>query len=142
MTICENILEAINKKLTIVSKYFQLQKQQEDQEKRSIESLNKREKQEQETMADTKNVITFDGTKKNWKLWSIRFLAKENLSGYSDVMVDKVKVEPESVTPTDKQEIMIQRANATGYCELLLAMQDETCMETVVESVTANLPSG
>ena len=93
-------------------------------------------------MVESNSVITYDGNAKNWKTWSNRFKAKSCLIGYEAVMDGRVSVVPESKSTTDASELEIRKANRTGYCELLLEMTGDECMQIVAESRTVDLPSG
>ena len=40
------------------------------------------------------SIVIFDGEHKNWKAWSIKFMAKATLNGYKDILIGKTVPPP------------------------------------------------
>lgn len=63
------------------------------------------------------SLLSFNGDKKNWPIWSIQWRSREVMSGYGDVM------DP-GYTP-DKTDIEFEdqkKDNERGFCELVCSM--------------------
>ena len=88
------------------------------------------------------NIIMFDGEKKYWNIWSLRFKDRATISGYDELLTGTKESPPECNDTNDKEEIRLRKMNKIGYCELLLDMKTEKCIQIVAESRTKELPSG
>ena len=53
-----------------------------------------------------------------------------------------MEIPKEATITTDKKDIASRKANEVAFCELLLAMKNEYCIQVVAESISSDLPSG
>ena len=80
------------------------------------------------------NIIMFDGERNNWNIWSLRFKDRDNISGYDQLLTGTKEAPPECNDTNDKEEMRLRKMNKIGYCELLLSMKTEKCIQIVSES--------
>ena len=88
------------------------------------------------------NIIMFDGEKKNWNIWSLSFKDRDTISGYDELLTSTKEAPPESSDTNEKSYLILRKMNKIGYCEFLLDMKTQKCIQIVSESRTKDLPSG
>ena len=87
------------------------------------------------------SIVIFNGEHKNWKAWSMKFMAKATLNGYKDILVGKT-VPPEAKVTQDQDELRARKQNEQAYCELMLAMTNQRFLDAIIEAQTTDFPSG
>ena len=90
------------------------------------------------------NIITFNGEERSWRIWKTQYLAKATINGHKKILLGKVKPQDAAIDDThlSKEELFIRRLHEVVFCELLLAMKSNKCLQLVSESVTNELPKG
>ena len=85
------------------------------------------------------HILTFSGDSKDWGLWGAKYLAKATIAGHKKVLLGTMLPEPPKQTIPDAKlsagELESRRSNELAYCELLLAMKSQKCMQLVSEAV-------
>ena len=89
-------------------------------------------------------LIPFDGKQSGWGMWAIKFKSRATICGYRDVLEGKTSVpkESEDLSSGKPEDILARKKNQIAYSELLLSMQDTTCITAVADATTKYLPSG
>ena len=87
-------------------------------------------------------IISFDGTSETWNIWNTRFIAKATINGYAGIMLGDIIPPEANDATTDEAELLARKMNGQGYCDLLLAMKTNVCMEAIIEARTKELPNG
>jgi len=80
----------------------------------------------------TIKVIPFSGNKRDWPIWSEKFLARGDLKGYKDILTGKVKV-PSDEEYDDMEDATLKakakalrKLNKDAFIDLLLSITAET----------------
>ena len=75
-------------------------------------------------------IIPFDGTKKQWKIWSTKFLARARRKGYKDILLG-VETAPKdsAASPLSSADEKLKELNTLAY-------------EDIVLSIDGNKPNG
>jgi len=80
----------------------------------------------------TIKVIPFSGNKRDWPIWSEKFLAKGDVKGYKDILLGKIKVPTDSEYSTlenesqKEQASMLRKLNKDAFIDLLLSITADT----------------
>ncbi len=86
-------------------------------------------------------IIPFDGKDKEWREWSAKFLARENLHGYKDVLLGNMKVPPEEKESLKDSEALARECNLCAYSNLILSCKGVP-FSIVDGAKTKALPNG
>ena len=101
----------------------------------------------------TIKVIPFSGNKRDWPIWSEKFLARGDLKGYKDILTGKVKV-PSDEEYDDMEDATLKakakalrKLNKDAFIDLLLSITAETetgriAFQIVKGSKTKDLSDG
>ena len=98
-------------------------------------------------MEKTYRVVSFDGKKENYLMWSDKFMAKASILGYSDILLGDTQ------TPMDNERIdetttegrlktEARKSNKQAFNDILMAMQENIGFGIVRESKTSELKEG
>ena len=78
-------------------------------------------------------IITFNGKKTEWPLWSEKFKARANRKGYKSILLGEVKVPDDEVDvgalssdEAKKEHEKLRKLNEEAYEDLVLAINGET----------------
>ena len=97
-------------------------------------------------MEKTIRVLPFTGKKKDWPMWSKKFLARARARGYREVMLGKEQVPEHDLvlgsSDADKKKAKARKYNDDGYNELILSCDEEVSFGLVDEAVSDSLPDG
>ena len=77
-------------------------------------------------------VIPFSGNKRDWPIWSEKFLARGDMKGYKDILLGKVKVPTDNdfnamASGTEKTKAKtLRKLNKDAFIDLLLSITAES----------------
>ena len=100
----------------------------------------------EETVWKSIRVIPFDGKRKNYEMWAIRYLAKapkmerDILKGTITAPAYDVQLDPND--DGDKERLKARKANEDAYASLLLACEDTVSFRAIANALTDELPDG
>ena len=83
----------------------------------------------------TIKVIPFSGNKRDWPIWSEKFLARGDLKGYKDILTGKVKV------PSDEEYDDMQDATLKAKAKALRKLNKDAFIDLLL-SITADTETG
>ena len=70
-------------------------------------------------------IIPFDGTKKQWKIWSTKFLAKARRKGYKEILLgSKVAPKDNAATPLSAESRKLKDLNTLAYEDIIYLLTE------------------
>jgi hypothetical protein len=96
----------------------------------------------------TIRVIQFHGDKTQWRKWSTKHLILAHKKGHKETLTTKDKDLPDKEDELSKDETILAKEtkalakNAAAYSDLVMALEDETSFEIVINATTKEYPSG
>ena len=96
---------------------------------------------------DCITIIPFDGTKKQWRIWSMKFMARARRKGYKEILLgnETLLIEIQG-TPLMADEKKIKNLNALAYEDIILSKDGSKATGRVafrlMETSTSNMADG
>jgi len=92
-------------------------------------------------------IIPFDGTKKQWKIWSTKFLARARRKGYKEILLGIEKAPKDNATtPLSTEEQKLKDLNTLAYEDIILSIDGDKVNGRVafrlVETSTTDIADG
>ena len=92
-------------------------------------------------------IIPFDGSTKQWKIWSMKFLAQARRKGYKDILTGKETVPNDNApTPLSDADDKLRKLNELAYEDIILSMDGSKTTGRValrlVETATMDMADG
>ena len=87
-------------------------------------------------------ILTFSGKKKDWNMWSEKFLAKASMRGYDEILDGTTKVEKDSVTTVTKEQEVARQLNKKAYNELVLSAVDSVTSGIIKSAKRTGIKKG
>ena len=87
-------------------------------------------------------ILSFDGKKESWAMWSEKFLAKATLKGYEEILEGTILVPTDNVTELTDAQKKSKRLNRLAYNELILSCTDKKSFAIVKAAKTTKYKSG
>ena len=80
-------------------------------------------------------ILPFNGEKKNWHMWSRKFLCKLTVQGCRDILQEDIEIKSEDKDQNEELNLML-------YSDLLLSMEDNVCFSIVDMARSNDHPQG